>query len=229
MRRLVFAAAPGLLTIGIGASLAVAQSSFLLVSVDCAGSNESVTVTNHAGEAVVVRSIGSLHQPGPDEPFVRSDWLAAGSSITYGFGPNGADPWLSDRPIFEDTALGEGVWVDTSAGVAEALCSAGLGTLTVGRVGTPVVPTLAPTATPVVPPAAAIPGAVDVVGTTGGGVQPVDVPPTTAEGAVLGLALEDDFAPIWIPGLNPAFAPDGLPWSEWFVEQAEETDEEEAD
>lgn len=128
---------------------AFAQAGHISLSVDCSGSNESISIANNTDQPVTVLSVSSLHEPGTDEPFPVGQTVAPGAIASYSFGAGTHGNRLADQSILTAGVDGEGARVETSAGPVEALCQAGIGSreLRAGpdRMIVPELPTNSPT------------------------------------------------------------------------------------
>jgi hypothetical protein len=122
-----------------------AQIAGVIVGANCISIPESTTIRNQSGMTITLISLGSLNQPGPNEPFALNVDLANGASVTYYTGTPTQQPSLSAQSIYEDNAPGEGAQLITSVGTYVSPCgpSGGGG----GNGPAPTVPAPQPTST----------------------------------------------------------------------------------
>ncbi|MGE3797725.1 MAG: SH3 domain-containing protein [Thermomicrobiales bacterium] len=103
-----------------------ASTSQISIALNCTTNPERITITNGNRSSIVVISIGTLYQPGSNEPFVLNQTLGAGLSRTYLSGSLATGTFrLSTTAILTDSAgASEGVRVVTSAGTVTRNCPA---------------------------------------------------------------------------------------------------------
>jgi hypothetical protein len=119
-------------------SVAVAAPSGTIdLTVACNTWPERTTITNNTDETLNLSgwTLGSLYQPGSDEPFALSGTLDPGKSVTYESGLFASQNVLSSLPIYGNAAPSQGARLTTGFGTLDVLCSDGSGSLMVE--GTP--------------------------------------------------------------------------------------------
>ncbi len=88
------------------------------VSVRCDSNPETVRVANNTRRTISVRTVGSVYQPRPEEPFRVNREIRRGRSALFESGPraNGANELTGNFVFNSDVGRREGVRVATSRG-----------------------------------------------------------------------------------------------------------------
>jgi hypothetical protein len=94
------------------------------ISLNCTSSQERIRVINDSQVPLVVKSISTLADPEPDEPFVVTNRIAAGGTRQWQAGPEAKGSHVLTRNEILSNVAGdnEGVRVETSAGSYIARC-----------------------------------------------------------------------------------------------------------
>ena len=88
------------------------------VAVRCDSNPEAVRVTNNSRRAITVRTVGSVYQPRPEEPFRVNRTIKRGKSAVFESAPgaNGANELTGNYIFNSDVGRKEGARVATSVG-----------------------------------------------------------------------------------------------------------------
>ncbi len=108
---------------GIATRLADAAPG-VTVNVNCASNPETTSVTNDLNKSVKIKTVGSIYQPGSDEPFKVNRKLKPGKTITFQSGSKakGKNELTKDFIYDDDAGRKEGARVKTSVGKSVDHC-----------------------------------------------------------------------------------------------------------
>jgi len=108
-------------------SLFAAEDESLFLSLDCVGSEQSLTVVNHSSQPLMIRSIQTWDEDQITEVFGRQDLVPADGTMTYTFGGDYQAMHVADQVPFRGNQSSARVL--TSDGTVAAHCSTGMGSL----------------------------------------------------------------------------------------------------
>jgi lipoprotein-anchoring transpeptidase ErfK/SrfK len=101
-----------------------ASTGKITIALNCTTNPERIAITNDNTSAITIISIGTLYQPGSNEPFTLNQSLGAKQTRTYLSGSQASGTYrLTTSAILTDSAgTSEGVRVVTSAGTVTKNC-----------------------------------------------------------------------------------------------------------
>jgi len=113
---LVFSAAFGP-TLESGLSPRTAEAAGVTVTVKCSAAPETTRVANNTGHRITIKKVGSIYQPGSNEPFSVSRTLRSGQAVVFESGYGANHNTLTRQYIYNnEVGSKEGARVTTGSG-----------------------------------------------------------------------------------------------------------------
>lgn len=114
---LLFVALPPAVGVGPLSTRSAEAASAVEVRVNCTGSPEVTRVKNNTNRRIIVKKVGSIHEPRDNEPFRTRVKVRPGKAVAFTSGSGARGKVLTGQYIYDnDVGSREGVRVATSVG-----------------------------------------------------------------------------------------------------------------
>jgi len=113
----LFLALPPAVGVGPLSTRSAEAASAVNVRVDCTGSPEATRVKNNTNRRIIVKRVGSIHEPRDNEPFRMRVKVRPGKAVAFTSGSGARGKVLTGQYIYDnDVGSREGARVATSVG-----------------------------------------------------------------------------------------------------------------
>ena len=117
MAALVFAMAGPTSERGLSPHPVQARPPALTVTVACKATTETTRVKNNRNTSITIKTVGSIHEPRSNEPFLKNRSLRPGGAVTFESGYDANQNVLTRQYIYDNyVGSNEGAKVTTKAG-----------------------------------------------------------------------------------------------------------------